>query len=208
MSMPTSAIAATADGFTWSPGMLPAERTSTSPPPRWARKPAAIWERPALCTQTNRTLGLVAMGWIPFEENDCCLGVVKDLAEQGRDAGLDVVADRPDHLDGLAGGVGDFPVFVPFAGEDRTGVTAAHRDDHIGGADDVVGQGFGEGFGELDPPFGQRLDGQGADLLVGLRAGGTDVDLLGGQVLGQGCGHLGAAGVVDTDEQDLRDAGG
>src|ERR1035438_6353115 len=72
MSMPTSAIAATADGLTWSPGMLPAERTSTSPPPRWARKPAAIWERPALCTQTNRTLGLSAMGYVPFEEDHRC----------------------------------------------------------------------------------------------------------------------------------------
>src|SRR5664280_804086 len=168
MSIPTSAIAATADGFTWSPGILPAERTSTRPPPRWVRNPAAIWDRPALCTQTNRTLGLSDMGWVPFEENGCRLGVVQNLAEQGGDAGLDVVSDRPDHLDGLAGRVGDIPVFVAFAGEDRAGVTAAHRDDHVGGADDVVCQGFGEGFGELDPPFGQRLDGQGVDLLVGL----------------------------------------
>ena len=57
-----SAFAPTASGFTWSPGMLPADRTSPSPSPRWVRKPAAIWERPALCTQTNRTLGLPDMG--------------------------------------------------------------------------------------------------------------------------------------------------
>src|SRR5664279_2228902 len=161
MSMPTSAIAATADGFTWSPGILPAERTSTRPPPRWVRNPAAIWDRPALCTQTNRTLGLSVMGWVPFEESDRCLGVVQDLAEQGGDAGLDVVADRPYHLDGLARGVGDLPVFVAFAREDRAGVTATHGDDHVGGVHDVVGQWFGEGLGELDSPFGQGLDGQG-----------------------------------------------
>src|ERR1035437_7429963 len=168
MSMPTSAIAATAEGFTWSPGMLPAERTSTRPPLRWVRNPAAICDRPALCTQTNRTLGLSDMGWVPFEESGCCLGAVQDLAEQGGDAGLDVVTDRPDHLDGLAGRVGNIPVFVAFAGQDRAGATTAHRDDHVGGMEAVVGQRFGEGFGDLDSPFGQGLDGQGVDLLVGL----------------------------------------
>src|SRR5665647_1131548 len=90
MSMPTSAIAATAEGFTWSPGMLPAERTSTCPLLRWIRNPAAICDRPALCTQTNRTLGLSDMEWVPFEESGCRLGVVQDLAEQGGDAGLDL----------------------------------------------------------------------------------------------------------------------
>src|SRR4051794_38385861 len=55
MSTPTSAIAATAEGFTRSPGTEPAERTSTRSPARWVRNPAAICERPALWTQTNRT---------------------------------------------------------------------------------------------------------------------------------------------------------
>src|SRR3954453_1438712 len=57
MSMPTSRIASTATGLTWSAGWLPAERTSTSSPARWRSQPAAIWERPALGTQTNSTLG-------------------------------------------------------------------------------------------------------------------------------------------------------
>ena len=38
-------------------GMDPAERTSMRSPAMSRRKPAAIWERPALCTQTNRTEG-------------------------------------------------------------------------------------------------------------------------------------------------------
>ena len=58
MSMPTSAIACTATGLTWSAGIDPADRTSTRPPESAVRKPAAIWERPALCTHTNNTLGL------------------------------------------------------------------------------------------------------------------------------------------------------
>src|SRR5690349_13159461 len=61
MSMPTSAIASTAAGLIVLPGAEPAERTSTVSPARWRSQPAAIWERPALCTQTNRTLGLSLM---------------------------------------------------------------------------------------------------------------------------------------------------
>jgi hypothetical protein len=61
MSTPTSAMAATAAGLTSAAGAEPAERTSTAPPDRAVRNPAAIWERPALWTHTNRTLGLVLM---------------------------------------------------------------------------------------------------------------------------------------------------
>src|ERR1700722_5220083 len=32
-------------------------------PARWLNNAAAICERPALCTQTNRTLGLSAISW-------------------------------------------------------------------------------------------------------------------------------------------------
>lgn len=59
MSMPTSFVASTATGLIWSAGAEPAERTSTASLARWRRKPAAIWERPALCTHTNKTLGFV-----------------------------------------------------------------------------------------------------------------------------------------------------
>jgi hypothetical protein len=57
MSIPTSASASTAAGFTASAGADPAERTSTVPWDRWVRNAAAIWDRPALCTHTNNTLG-------------------------------------------------------------------------------------------------------------------------------------------------------
>jgi len=52
-------------GLTESAGADPADRTSTRSPPRWARKAAAIWERPALWTQTKRTLfGVSLMGFL------------------------------------------------------------------------------------------------------------------------------------------------
>ncbi|MNW67925.1 hypothetical protein D3C74_466020 [compost metagenome] len=53
-------MASTATGLIWSAGMDPAERTSTAPPDRARRNPAAIWERPALWTQTNKADGLSA----------------------------------------------------------------------------------------------------------------------------------------------------
>ena len=52
MSSPTSAIASTTSGFTWSAGSEPADRTTTRSAARCVVRSAAIWERPALWTQT------------------------------------------------------------------------------------------------------------------------------------------------------------
>src|SRR5665647_1068022 len=57
MSIPSSSMASTATRLISPAGIEPAERTSTAPPDIADRSPAAIWERPALWTQTNRTLG-------------------------------------------------------------------------------------------------------------------------------------------------------
>src|SRR5437870_13386805 len=53
------------------------------------------------------------------------------LSQQGADAGADLVADLAYHLDRLPGRVGQVPVFVALAGEDRAGVAAAHGDHYI-----------------------------------------------------------------------------
>src|SRR5690625_6046746 len=55
-------MAQTATGVIASAGAEPEERTSTCPSDRAVRKPAAIWERPALWTQTNMTVGRSDMG--------------------------------------------------------------------------------------------------------------------------------------------------
>jgi RNA polymerase sigma factor (sigma-70 family) len=57
--------------------------------------------------------------------------VGNQLGEERPDAAVDVVADDPDLVDGLSGGIGQHPVLVAFAREDRAGVTAAHRDHDI-----------------------------------------------------------------------------
>ena len=38
-------------------GAVPADSTLTVPPARWAASPAASCDRPALCLQTNKTVG-------------------------------------------------------------------------------------------------------------------------------------------------------
>src|SRR5688572_5135239 len=75
MSIPSSAIASTATGLTESAGAEPAESTSTRSPARCCGQPAAICERPALWTQTNRTVGLSLMA-------SDLLGVVVEHADQ------------------------------------------------------------------------------------------------------------------------------
>jgi hypothetical protein len=100
MSMPTSRIASTADGLVCSAGSEPAERTSTASAARWRSQPAAIWERPALCTQRNRTLGLsVTGGSFGYEE------VAGGGVEGQQQAGPGGEADQPrDDEAGLRGG--------------------------------------------------------------------------------------------------------
>src|SRR5215212_9935038 len=59
-SMLHSAMAAATAGLRRSAGADPAERTWTRPLAWWSRRAAAIWLRPALWTQTNRTSGVSA----------------------------------------------------------------------------------------------------------------------------------------------------
>ena len=57
-----SFITWTTSGFTFSEGMVPAEANSTQPSARCLLKASAIWLRPELCTQTNRTRFILPLG--------------------------------------------------------------------------------------------------------------------------------------------------
>lgn len=61
-------------------------------------------------------------------------------AEKVFDTGLDVVSNGADFRWRFPVWVVDGPVEVPPPGVDGAGVTAAHRDDDVGGLDDFVGQ--------------------------------------------------------------------
>jgi hypothetical protein len=63
----------------------------------------------------------------------------EQVGDERTDAGVDVVADAPDDLERLAGGVVELPVEVALAGEDRAGIAAAHRDDDVAGLHRLTG---------------------------------------------------------------------
>ena len=73
-----------------------------------------------------------------------------ERSEQLDDMGLDVFADRADNLERLICRVGDLPVLIALARIDRAGVAATHRDDHISGLHDDVGQRLGELVADID----------------------------------------------------------
>ena len=58
MSMPRSAMAATAAGLISMPGSDPPDHATAASPARCWKKPIAIWERPALWVHRNSTVGL------------------------------------------------------------------------------------------------------------------------------------------------------
>ena len=131
-----------------------------------------------------------------------------DFGHQASDALFQVVSDRSDFLDGLARWVFDFPVDIPFAGEDRAGVTASHGDDDVGGSDYLVGPWLGDLPADVDPLFGHGGYGSLVDLVGGFGSTGKHVNMVVGEVTHPpGC-HLGASGVVDTEEEDTGVEGG
>jgi hypothetical protein len=76
-------------------------------------------------------------------------------------------------------------------------------DDDVGGLHGFGGEGFGEFLGQVEPDLGHGLRDGGVDRVGGRGAGGADHDPALGVVVEQSGGHLGAAGVVDADEQDF-----
>ena len=63
--------------------------------------------------------------------------------------------------------------------------------------------GLGKLLGHVDTDLGHGLHDRGVDALGWLGARRADVDTPLGVVVEQRCRHLGAARVVDADEQDL-----
>jgi hypothetical protein len=74
---------------------------------------------------------------------------------------------------GWPAGSWELPVLVALARIDRTGIPAAHGDDHISGADRLVGKGLGEGPGQVDAHLGlAHAEGGCSTVLEGLRRDG------------------------------------
>src|SRR6266542_3854035 len=73
-----------------------------------------------------------------------------ELVQQMPYSLLDLVPDRAHLVEALPGRVIQCPFLVSFAGEDRAGVAAAHRDDNVRGANDLVRPGLRELLGNVD----------------------------------------------------------
>src|SRR5579859_3918186 len=100
MSRPSSAMTCTTAGLTWLAGWDPAEVTRTRPAAAWSSSAAAIWDRPALWTQTNSTSGMSAtMGAFLSAGQLSRVLVVRndDLGRVGRGQPR---VERPDHQHG------------------------------------------------------------------------------------------------------------
>src|SRR6476619_4708997 len=59
------------------------------------------------------------------------LHVDAQFSQQRADAALDVVANRPNRVHGLAGWVGQSPLLVAPTGKHRAGITTAHGYHHV-----------------------------------------------------------------------------
>ena len=98
----------------------PPTRRATVSPTTWRIRPAAIWDLPPFFTHTNSTAGFTGVeSWVALTEVTCSGLRREQLGQQFLDTAADVVPDPADHVDALPGGVFQFPVLVPFPGEDR-----------------------------------------------------------------------------------------
>ena len=111
-------------------------------------------------------------------------GLESEAADELLDAVADLVADGADGVDALAGGVVERPVLVALAGEDRAGVAAAHRDDDVGGPDDLVGPRLRVSSAAMSMPTSAIASTAAGLTSVGrLGAAGADDDAVAGEVV-------------------------
>src|SRR5882672_687832 len=156
-----------------------------------------MW-RATVSRRSSRHVGVAPLGW--------SAGGYAELVEEVADTAFDLVPDRTDVVDILAGRVVEIPVEVTLAGKDRAGVAAAHRDDHIGGADDLVSPRLRELGRDVDASFGHRGHGGRVDADTRFGTTGPTHRPIIGEVLEETQRHLATAGVVHTQEQHHRAA--
>lgn len=116
----------------------------------------------------------------------------------------DFVADKAHSIEALSSRIVQLPVEVAFASEERANVPAAHGDDDVAGLDCVGGEDFGLLFGKIDALFPHGFDNDWIDGICWGRSGGADFDGVAGERCQEAGGNLGAAGVVNADEEDGR----
>ena len=84
---------------------------------------------------------------------------------------VDLVANPPHRLQVLTGRIVERPVLVALARIDGACVPTPHRDHHVGGTHDLVGQRLRELLADVEPHLGHRLDDSRIDLVGRLATG-------------------------------------
>ena len=110
-------------------------------------------------------------------------------------------------VEGLAGGVEQFPVLVALAGVVGARVSAAHGDDDVGFERHPLGESARRLAGDVQADLSHGHDHRGVEGLAGRRAGRVHDQALAAEFAGEGRGHLGASGVVHAQKEDRRGHG-
>ena len=112
-------------------------------------------------------------------------GISRRKSRRSDTRSVDLVADRTDGVDALAGGVVELPVEVALAGVERALVATAHRDDDVGGLRRLrrsAASGARRSRVEVDADLGHRFDDSGVDRVGGRGACGAHDDPVAGVV--------------------------
>lgn len=62
---------------------------------------------------------------------------------------------------------------------------------------------FGSMCGGINTDFGEDLNGEGMDIAGRVGAGGVDLEDIAGDLPEDGLGHMGAAGIAGTEDEDF-----
>ena len=105
-------------------------------------------------------------------------------------------------VDRLAGWVGQLPLDVALAGDERALIPAAHRDDDIGLLSQLRCEELRSAIAEFDVQFSHHFHNLGVDVLGRGRPCREHAMVAGGVAFEQCLAHLGASGVLPADKQD------
>src|SRR6187402_2734699 len=119
---------------------------------------------------------------------------------------IDLVADLADALERLAVRVVELPVDVALPGDEGAGIAAAHRHHHVRPLGVGAVELARDAVGDVDAELAHHVDDLRVHALRGVRPrGARDVRADCGEVEEGAC-DLGAAGVLDADEEDVHAA--
>ena len=126
-------------------------------------------------------------------------------ASSALNSSFNLVADRADRIDGLPGGVGQVPILVALAREERAGIATAHRHDDIGGLRRSRRSTASGARPVMSiPTSAMPATADGIDLVGGFRPAREGDAAVPGQVVEEAERHLRAPGVVSAQEQHCR----